>query len=484
MHISDKHLIVRTGWGRRHKIPLADIESVEVEGKNNIARLRIILSGGGEKSFNKVNPSEAFKIKEKLDNVVDPPELKTDRGVTLPEIGESLKLVSKRPGGRASKVMRFIFDQALQHEASDIHLEGGTPGAQVSLRIDGILHKVGKIERDLGERIFTYLKVESGVASYRNDIPQEGAMRLSNRSGEFKDLRISFVPTRGAEKAVVRIFGVGKDKMSLSELGFSDTVIDGFSRMLSRREGMILLTGPSASGKTTTLYASLQHLVGGPRKSSHVISIEDPVECEISGVTQVKVDPRKGMTFAKLLGNMLRQDAEVIMVGEIRDIETAGIAIQAALTGHLILSTIHAGRAPEVIVRLLDLGMESYQVASAISGILSQRLVRKVCDKCREKYQPAKEMIEEYNEWIPDWASFQHGAGCDICYGTGYRGRTAIAEMIEVDASWQDLIRSQPTSGDVMGFALKKGMIPITQDAVEKASMGLTTLEEIKRVLG
>jgi len=479
-----ENLVTRSGLGRRRKVPLLDIESVELSRNSTHARVILQLAGGRRMELANLPTQEAQQLRDRIAEVADPPEARAEQILALSEIRRRLAVMSERPGLRTSCLARFLFAQALLHRASDLHLEGLAAGGKLSLRIDGVLHDLGLVRPELSERLFTYLKVESGVASYRSDIPQEGSLRLALDPGPARDLRISFMPTREAEKAVVRIFGLDLDSLRLSDLGFSPALSDGLGRLLARREGMILLTGPSASGKTTTLYAGLRHLLEGPRRAGHLVSIEDPVECLLPGVTQVQVDPRREMTFDRLLGNLLRQDAEVIMVGEVRGKETAAIAVQAGLTGHLILSTIHAGRAPEVIVRLLDLGLEPFQVASALAGAMSQRLVRTVCDHCRVEDRPAAELLAEYQPWIPQGATFQRGEGCEQCYGTGYRGRTAIAELIAVDSSWQELIRSRPASGEVREFALARGLIPLVQDGVTKAAQGITTLAEIKRVLG
>jgi type II secretory ATPase GspE/PulE/Tfp pilus assembly ATPase PilB-like protein len=476
-------LIVFQSLGRKKRIPLIDIDTAEYIENHKTASLVVNMLSGDQTKLSKMEISFAKSIHESLLDVIDPKESYSDGPLAFEDIKNRLSKMSERTSLRTSKLSSFIFEQALHHQASDIHLEGGEKGASISYRVDGIIHGAGTISPDLAERLFTYLKVESGVTSYRSDIPQEGAMRISGNKVE-KDLRLSFIPIREHEKVVARIFGIGQDKMGFTDLGFSEQVNDKLCRTLNKRAGMLLLTGPSASGKTTTLYSCLKKLIKGPESSLHAVSIEDPVECTLEGVTQVEVDHRRDMTFEKLLGNILRQDAEVIMVGEIRSTETAKIAVQAALTGHLILSTIHAGRAPEVLVRLLDLGIEPYQAASSVSAAMSQRLIRKVCGNCKEEHKPEEKLINEFNEWFPEKLNFVHGAGCDECYGTGYRGRTSISEIVSIDNSWQDLIRGRPSSGEALSFAVEKGMTQIFQDGIEKAAKGVTTLEEIKRVLG
>jgi type II secretory ATPase GspE/PulE/Tfp pilus assembly ATPase PilB-like protein len=482
--IKREDLLIRSGLGWKRKIPLVDMESVEVLENHERARLRIRFFGGQEWKSEKLKLEEAQEVADRIQALVAPTEAAAFEALSLPEIRGRLGAMSARPGLRISRLAGFLFDQALYHRASDIHLEGTPEALKVSFRIDGVLHQLGALTRELGDRLLTYLKVESGVASYRNDIPQEGTMRWGIGPGEPTDFRISFLPTRESEKTAVRIFGLDRDQINPAGLGFSRPLLERLLRLLGKPEGMLLLTGPSASGKTTTLYACLRHLQQATRNGVQMVSIEDPVECLIPGVTQVQVDPRRDMTFARLLGNLLRQDAQVIMIGEVRGPETAAIAVQAALTGHLILSTIHAGRAPEVVIRLLDLGIAPFQVASALAGALSQRLLRTVCTHCQQPDAPPEELIREYEKWIPGDAAFRRGTGCDRCYGTGFRGRTAVAELVEVDHSWQELIRSRPTSGEAMAHAVQQGMVPIEQDAAAKAAQGLTTLDEIKRVLG
>lgn len=482
--LKQEDLWIRSGLGWKRRIPLVDVESVEVLENHRQARVRLRLFQGRDWQSAKLEPQEAREVAEQIQALVAPTEAAASEALSLPEIRSRLGAMSGRPGLRISRLAGFLFDQARYHRASDIHLEGTPEALQVSLRIDGVLHQLGALPRQSGDRLLTYLKVESGVASYRSDIPQEGTMRLGLGPGQETDFRISFLPTRESEKAAVRIFGLDPDQMNPAGLGFSQSLLERLLRLLSRPEGMLLLTGPSASGKTTTLYACLCHLQQAAGHGLQMVSIEDPVECLIPGVTQVQVDPRRDMTFARLLGNLLRQDAQVIMIGEVRGAETAAIAVQAGLTGHLILSTIHAGRAPEVVIRLLDLGIAPFQVASALSGALSQRLLRTVCAHCQEPVTPPEELIREYEKWLPQNPAFCRGAGCERCYGTGFRGRTAVAELVEVDRSWQELIRSRPTFGEVMAYAVEQGMVPLEQDAALKAAQGLTTLEEVKRVLG
>lgn len=484
LELKNERVLMPRSLGPARRIAVADIESVLILKNATRASLEIGLGSGKKIMTPKVAMENAEEIYARLAAIVDPPESRSDTELSLDEIGRRLKAMSAVGEVRASCLARLIFEQALRLGASDVHIEGSAAGANVIFRIDGVLHNAGEISRRPAERLLTHLKVEAGVASYRRDIPQEGRMEHRGTNGETTDLRVSFMPARGSEKAVARIFERRRGEMALDELGFSPHIYAGLMRLLARRNGMILLAGPSASGKTTTIYSALRYLMAGPRVGAQVVTIEDPVECRLPGATQVQVDTRRDMTFSRLLGNLLRQDAEVIAVGEIRDAETASIAVQAALTGQLLLSTLHTGRAPEVVVRLLDLGIEPYRVASSLAGAMSQRLLRKVCDNCREKYSPAPNLIGEYAEYIQGDVAFQRGAGCGKCFGTGYRGRAVVAELLEVDSSWSDILRGRPASSEVMSIALKSGMKPIIQDAVEKACAGQTTLEEIKRVLG
>jgi len=478
------YLVIDPALGRKRRIALAEVDSVEIVENHKKADLVVNVYGGEKTRLAGLGLDRARELADGIGRAIDPPEAIAEEALPLAEIGERLEAMSRRPGIRTSKVAGFILDQAARRRATDVHLEGGEGGARASIRIDGVLRELGAIGPELSDRLFTYLKVESGVASYRRDIVQEGSTRLECPGAENADIRISFVPTRGAEKAVIRIFGHDIEDLSLSVLGFNQETLGALGKLLDRPEGMILLTGPSASGKTTTLYAALKRLAGGPDGPSQVVSIEDPIEREVSGVTQVQVDVRREMSFDNLLGALLRQDADAIMVGEIRGVETAEIAVQAALTGHLILSTIHAGRAPEVIVRLLDLGLDPYRVASALAAAMSQRLLRTVCGRCGEDSAPPDELLREYERWVPEGAAYRRGAGCEDCYGSGYLGRTAVAELLEVGPAWQDLIAGKPTSQQAMEMALDSGMAPLYKDAVEKAAAGITTLEEVKKVLG
>jgi len=484
LEIQNDRVVMPRGLGPGRKIPLADIESVIIHKNADKAWLELGLAQGKNVITPKVAKENAEEIYTKLAAIVDPPHARSDAELSLDELGRRLADLSAVKEVRASRIAGLIFDQAIRLGASDVHIEGSAGAAKVVYRIDGVLHGVGEIAAVPAERLMTHLKVEAGVASYRRDIPQEGRIEYKGPGDEATDLRLSFIPAHGSEKAVARIFAGRRGQMGLAELGFSPHIYDGLLRLLSRRSGMILLTGPSASGKTTTIYSALRYLIAGPRIGAGVVTIEDPIECRLPGATQVQVDVRRDMTFSRLLGNALRQDAEVIAVGEIRDAETAAIAVQAALTGQLLLSTLHAGHAPEVVVRLLDLGIEPYRVASSLAGALSQRLLRAICDNCREDYRPPDILLGQYADCIPGGATFQRGAGCEKCFNTGYRNRAVVAELLEVDDSWEILLRGRPSSAEVTATALKSGMKPIVQDAVAKACAGLTTLVEIKRALG
>jgi type IV pilus assembly protein PilB len=484
MKVTDTCLLISTfpGWTKR--IPLADVERVALDVHERSVELVVQTADGRARRLRTTDQVEAETVHRQLVALVDPEEARADHPLPLGELRRRIAVLAAIPSFRADRLVRFLLTQAHLLGVSDLHIDGTHSIGRLAFRIDGLLHDIGEVPNGMADRLFAHLKIASGVASYRRDILQEGRMALDMSDKEPVEVRLSVVPAGDGEKAVARLFNRRLRETKLDALGFSASVDAGLMRLLGRRQGLILLTGPTASGKTTTIYSAIRHLMTGPRAGGHVATIEDPVECRMPGVTQARVEPARGMTFPKLLGALLRQDAEVIVVGEIRDTDTAQIAVQAAMTGQLLLSTLHAGSATDVVIRLFDLGIEPYRVAGALIGVLNQRLVRTICPQCVEDDRPDEALMRAYARWMPATVRFRRGAGCDKCFGTGYRGRTVVGELLEIGEPWRDHLRTPMSAADLRTFALESGLTPIVQDAVSKACAGITTLAEVRRALG
>jgi type IV pilus assembly protein PilB len=375
---------------------------------------------------------------------------------------------------------------ALERRASDIHIETREEAVWIKYRIDGVLYPaVDPIDLRHHDALVSRVKVMSDLDIAEKRVPQDGRFKLNLQSRNV-DFRVSIMPSIHGEDAVIRIL----DKQYLSEefadlrldrLGFAGVELDKVRKYIREPYGMFLVTGPTGSGKTTTLYAGLSEI---RTEEDKIITIEDPVEYQIGGITQIPVNEKKGLTFARGLRSILRHDPDVIMVGEIRDPETASIAVQSALTGHLVFTTVHANNVFDVIGRLLNMGVETYNFVSALNCVLAQRLVRLICEHCRKPVEPAERLIAASGLTPADVAqgTFYEGAGCDICHGTGYRGRTVIAELLDMSDTTRELILDRRPISEIKRHAMQAGMRPLRQSAVLKAVQGHTTLQEINKV--
>jgi type II secretory ATPase GspE/PulE/Tfp pilus assembly ATPase PilB-like protein len=395
----------------------------------------------------------------------------------LQDIASSLLANSSRG---VVDMLDFLLTQAAHHGVSDVHLEPFPNELRVRFRLDGMLMDVVQVPLLWLPRLFARLKILANLAIYRSDVPQEGrlAIHLEDRT---VDVRTTLLPTLHGEKAVLRLFDPGRSILRLDQLGMPEPVRLAWEELLQQPQGMLLLTGPSNHGKTTTMYASLQLLHERRRDLSNLCTVEDPVEYDLRVINQTQVNNAIGLTFAAGLRTVLRQDPEVIMIGEIRDEETAGIAVRAGLTGHLILSTVHAPSAAGVFARLVDLGAQPFLVSSAVTGVLAQRLVRTVCAACRQPADPTPRQAERLGirGAAGQWA---RGAGCGECGGTGYRGRTGIFELLRVDDAVRDGILQGKSTAELE--ALRNPAGDLRSDALARAAAGITTLDEVERVLG
>lgn len=368
---------------------------------------------------------------------------------------------------RIPRLVDAILAEGLRHGASDIHLEPTHQSLEIRFRLDGVLHRVATLPRDLAPNLVARLKVLAELLTYRVDVPQEGRVRDGLvRYGT--DLRVSTFPTVHGEKAAIRLFEPTGRIYDLDHLGLAPELLQSLQHLLHERSGAVLLTGPSGSGKTTTIYACLRRLVAlGGR---HIVTIEDPVEQILEGVSQAQARPGTEFDFARGLRSLLRQDPEVIMVGEIRDPETAGIAIEAALTGHLVFSTLHAGSACGVVGRLLDMGIEPFLLTSGLRAILNQRLLRKLCERCRVADASA----------MPAWRA----VGCEHCAGTGYHGRVLVAELVTVDEPLRRGILAKADTVTLEQLARTGGHATLRDAAARLVAEGWTDWQECRRVLG
>jgi len=387
-------------------------------------------------------------------------------------------------------VIRLVNDilfRALQLRASDIHVHPYETKIQIRYRIDGILYDVLSLNRNVLPLIISRIKVMAGMDIAERRLPQDG--RCSVRLGQREiDLRISTVPTSYGERSVLRILDKSTGLFTLDELGLWEDDLKKFDSLLARSHGVIFVTGPTGSGKSTTLYASLNRINSAEK---NVITIEDPIEYQLEGISQIQVASKKGMTFVTSLRHVLRQDPDVIMVGEVRDIETARMAIQSSLTGHLVFSTLHTNDSAGAVSRLLDLGVEPYLASSSLIAIMAQRLVRKVCPDCREVYEPTEHELRELGLASAEAGlsgsdegpgKFFVGAGCDRCFQTGYRGRTGIYELMLINEEIQDLIHKRESAGIIKKTALNAGLQTLRMDGVRKVIAGVTTIAEVLRV--
>jgi type IV pilus assembly protein PilB len=383
-------------------------------------------------------------------------------------------------GAPVVRLVNALIARAIAERASDIHIEPEASRVRVRLRIDGILHEVMNIPKDLQSPVISRIKVMAGMDVAERRAPQDGRITLIARPQEY-DFRISTYPALHGENVVIRVLEKSAAQITLDKLGLQPDVAEQFTRMVHAPYGMILTCGPTGAGKTTTLYAALNMINTVER---NIITIEDPVEYQLPGVIQANVNRKAGLTFATGLRTMVRQDPDVILVGEIRDSETAEIAVEAALTGHLVLSTLHANDSAGAAARLIDMQVEPFLVASSIIGLLSQRLVRTVCPRCATPFTPSDDLIRQLNLGVSaaDLEGAMKGTGCEQCGRTGYKGRTGIYELLKMDDDIRSAIIARSSAATIRQIAIEKGMRTLRQDALEKVKAGLTTIEEVIRV--
>ncbi|MBU6414066.1 MAG: Flp pilus assembly complex ATPase component TadA [Planctomycetes bacterium] len=378
------------------------------------------------------------------------------------------------------KLLNLVLMQAIKDRASDIHFEPFENEFKMRYRIDGVLYEMVPPPKHLGPAITSRVKVMANLDIAERRLPQDGRVELTV-GGAPVDLRIAVLPTMWGESVVMRVLDRSNVELSLDRVGLRTDDLVVVRRVINKPNGIAIVTGPTGSGKTTTLYAALNEL---NQIDTKILTAEDPVEYDIDGLCQCQVNEEAGSTFGKLLRSFLRQDPDIILVGEIRDLETAQIAVQASLTGHLVLSTLHTNDAPSSIVRLLDLGMEAFLLTATLEGVLAQRLVRRICTKCKEEYMPKDEEVMELGlrlDTLPKNTKFYRGKGCDVCHNSGFKGRTALFEIMTMDDEMREMIMRQASTAILREHARKMGMRTLRESGLLSIYDGVTTIDEVVR---
>lgn len=424
---------------------------------------------------------EVFGVTDGWDQVIDKFENMT---VTVLKEEEKEAELSALTAGEEAPIISLVnlmILRAVKEQASDIHIESfGDETLQVRYRIDGILHDVMSLPRQLRLAVISRIKIMSDLDIAERRLPQDGRIQI-NVGGRTINIRVSILPTVNGEGAVLRILDPSSILLELNSLGFSQDILPKFTSLIKKPNGIILVTGPTGSGKSTTLYTTLNILNSTEKK---IMTIEDPVEYRLKGINQVQAKPKIGLTFAAGLRSFLRQDPDIMLVGEIRDKETAEVAVQAALTGHLVLSTLHTNDAPSSVIRLIDMGIEPFLISSSVIGVIAQRLVRRICPRCKKEAKLTSDLAKILEEYNMDSKKIilNKGEGCPYCKETGYKGRIAIFELMIITDTIRDLISGNITSGKLRETALKEGMCQLKEDGLKKVCEGVTTIDEVLRV--
>jgi len=381
------------------------------------------------------------------------------------------------------KLVNAIMTQAVGDRASDVHLEPAELNVRIRFRVDGVLHEpMPPAPKNIQGGLISRLKVMADLNIAERRVPQDGRISMKV-GGRALDLRVATLPTVHGEKVVIRVLDKSNALLRLEDLGFLENAYDRFSDSFRKPYGAILVTGPTGSGKSTTMYSTLNIL---NEESKNNITVEDPVEYRLAGVNQMQVNPKAGLTFASALRSILRADPDIVLIGEIRDKETATIAIEAALTGHLVLSSLHTNDAPSAISRLVEMDVETFLVASAIDAVVAQRLARKLCERCNVQYKPEPAELEAagFPEWLwPEIPELRKSQGCPACANTGYRGRIGLYEVMQMSEEIERLTVERASADAIRTVAVQQGMMTLRDDGLEKARMGITTLDEVARVV-
>lgn len=394
----------------------------------------------------------------------------------FPELDELEDLMDVTHEAPVIRMVNVMLTQALRREASDIHIEPYAKEIKVRFRIDGILYEIFSLPKRSQSHIVSRLKVMANLDIAERRLPQDGRIQIMV-ANKTVDIRVSIIPMAFGERIVLRLLDKGVSLLGLGDMGLAKQKLEIFGELINKNSGILLVTGPTGSGKTTTLYAALNRLSSSEK---NIITIEDPIEYELEGVGQIQINPKTDLTFARSLRSVLRHDPDVIMVGEIRDLETVEIAIQASLTGHMVFSTLHTNDAAGALTRLLDMGVEPFLIASSLLGVVAQRLVRKTCSNCGEAFEPNASTLERLG--LPKGQMFRKGSGCSMCMQSGYKGRAGIFELLVMDSDIRHLLTAGADSVTIKEAAVKNGMSTLFEDGLTKAKQGVTTLDEVMRV--
>ncbi|MFC1832477.1 type II secretion system ATPase GspE [Thermodesulfobacteriota bacterium] len=403
-----------------------------------------------------------------------------DADLLFSKIEEIEDLLDDTSDSPVIRLVNLMLSQAVRGNISDIHIEPQQSNVKIRQRLDGVLYDMFAPPKHVQSALISRIKLMAKMNIAEKRLPQDGRIEIKVGNKDI-DIRVSTLPTASGERVVMRLLDKSTIRLSLTDLGMSPERLELFSKMIRSPNGIVLVTGPTGSGKTTTLYAALSEI---NTTDINIITVEDPIEYRIPGIGQVQVNPKIDLTFASGLRSIVRQDPDVILIGEIRDLETAEIAIQSALTGHLVFSTLHTNDAPSTITRLRDMGLEPFLIGSSINGILAQRLVRVICDECREEYGPSPEELVRIGlseDQLP-YGTLSRGRGCDKCLSTGYRGRTGIHEFLVLDESLKKMILQTSDANQLRSQAISQGMKSLLQDGADKVISGITTVEEVYRV--
>ena len=403
-----------------------------------------------------------------------------DQLAVLEDRGESIDLETLKEMADSSPVknlVNMVLFEAIRNRSSDIHFEPFEDEFKMRYRIDGVLYEMLPPPKSIAMAIASRIKVMANLDIAERRVPQDGRIELVVR-GASVDLRVSVLPTSGGESVVMRVLDRSQVSLDLERVGMRDDDLRVFRQLIHRPNGIVIVTGPTGSGKTTTLYSALNEL---NETTTKILTSEDPVEYDIDGLVQVQINPQIGLTFARCLRHFLRQDPDIILIGEVRDLETAEIAVQSSLTGHLVFTTLHTNDAPSAVARLLDLGLEPFLVTATLEGLVGQRLVRRICARCKEEFTPTEDMLMELDLTPEDVSGrvFYRGAGCDNCRNTGYSGRVAIFEIMLLDDSIRDLILKRSSTNVLREASRKRGMRTLRESGLLSIYDGLTTIEEV-----
>jgi general secretion pathway protein E len=413
---------------------------------------------------------------EDAEKMVQDLEAQSENREVFTELEELEDLMDVSHEAPIIRLVNMILTQALRRQASDIHIEPYEKEIKVRFRIDGILYEAFSLQKRFHAHLVSRLKVMANLDIAEKRVPQDGRLKVKV-ANKVVDVRVSIIPMSYGERIVLRLLDKTVSLVGLNHMGMREKELETFEKLINKNSGIILVTGPTGSGKTTTLYAAVSRINS---LEKNIITIEDPIEYELKGVGQIQVNPKTDLTFARGLRSVLRHDPDIIMVGEIRDLETVEIAIQASLTGHMVFSTLHTNNAAGALTRLVDMGVESFLIASSLLAVVAQRLVRTICPDCQEAFEPDLGTIEEFN--LTKGQIFWRGRGCPTCMNSGYKGRTGIFELLTMDNDIRHLLTAGADAVRIRDAAVKAGMTTLFEDGLKKVNAGITTLDEVVRV--